>query len=183
MRIFLTLTTLGGLTRVFRAILSLVRVGVWGGAALPSPPPRAVVWAVTRRHRRVSGLVRAHRNCVRIVQPFSNATLRSASFIFPRKSRFTGFRRLGTGVFRVSPTTKFAAEKIDVCFSRCGFTKCFFVENGAIFLFFWPLVHPLGALRTENTCGSFQAKNICTRKKSGKNVKNFIFQGFRGFID
>ena len=36
-------------------------------------------------------------------------------------------------------------------FFRCGFKKCAFVENGAIFLLLRHLVHPKGAVRTEKT--------------------------------
>ena len=42
--------------------------------------------------------------------------------------------------------TKKHAEKIILC---CGFKKYAFVKNGAIYFRFRPVVHPIGAVRTE----------------------------------
>ena len=125
--------------------------GPGGGRCLGrnSPPPR-IFWASEGSSEPCSHGA-----------DFSKLTLRSVSFISLGKLRFTCFSRFGAGfvgwgpVLPVrDPTDKkvSAPEKSKKnleFFFCCGFKKCVFV--GAILLRFWPLVHPIGAVRTEKT--------------------------------
>ena len=58
---------------------------------------------------------------------------------------------------------------------RCGFNKCVFVGNGVNFFFrFRPLVHPIGAVRTEKT-KPFSGQKKTDPKKIEKHVEKIYF--------
>ena len=85
-----------------------------------------------------------------------------------------GGRFVGWGpILSVSDPKKMGEilESFSFC---CGFKKCVFVENGAIFFCFRPLVHPTGAVRTEKTQQPFSGP------KWAKSAETKDFPGLGG---
>ena len=108
----------------------------------------------TRRHRGVFERILAHRKGVRVGQLSYSDDVWGFQPSFSRKSRFTGFWKglAGQRNSGPQPTKKLRSKKkrkkSENFFFRCGFKKCVLVKNGVIFCCLWPLVPPIGAVRT-----------------------------------
>ena len=130
------------------------------------------VSTVTGRHRRIFGIILAHRTRVRVAQI---SYYNNVGWFHPSvsgKSRFTGFWR-GLGDLKKfrTPTDKKSSEPKNSKnmlkpFFCCGSKIYGFVGNGAIFFRFRPLLPPLGAVRTEKAV--FRPKQNSDTKKGRK---------------
>ena len=147
-------------------------LGFWGSGRLRevSRPPGAPEWAKkaekvhfpglggrSGRKARRPNLITCYMRtqCTLFGVPCDPGTRDLAVFFWGgARGRFVGWGP----VLSVSDPPNIA-KTLEKFIVRCGFKKCGFVENRAIFLLFWPLVHPTRAVRTEKTYSRFQARN------------------------